>query len=67
MRVIETHMALFYFSAVCVQCRKKLDEPVDTTPTASEGETQSVTASSHEEQSSFLFEALKEDSVRILR
>ena len=47
---------------------EKIDEPVvDTTPTAPEGKTQSVASDSHEEQSSFPFEAVNEVSVRILK
>lgn len=55
------------FSAVCVQCRKKLDEPVTIAPTAAEDETQNVTEDSAlEEQSSISFEATKAVLVRIV-
>ena len=65
MRLIETCMASL--SAVCVQCRKKLEESVDIVPSAAEDETQNVTVGSAlEEQSSFSFEAAKAVLVRIV-
>ena len=65
MRLIETRMALL--SAVCVQCRMKLDEPFDIVPAAAEDETQNVNVGSAlEEESSFSFEAAKAVLVRIV-